>query len=506
MKRKTAAAVFLVLFSIIGSRHTAWAGIADAGGYLLNNVVSKRLPNGITVLLLNRGYAPVLSFQISFRVGSVDEDVRTIGAAHMLEHMLFKGTDRIGTKDFKAERPLQARIEVIGETIDRLKLLNPKNERIPVLEKELRVLQEQQSHLIEGSPYDRLYSEEGGVGFNASTSKDMTGYYVSLPASKLAMWAEIESERLRNPVFREYYQERNNVLQERLMRYDAVGSGILYERFLATAFIAHPYRHPIIGWRSNIPFLSVEEVKRFYYEYYIPSRMTIVIVGRQNTDETFRVLERYFGTLPARPEPAPIAIQEPQRPGERRIEVLFEAGPELIVGWNKPAFPSRDDCVLDVAGEILAGGKASRLYRSLVVEKQIATSVSVWSATPGSRYDNCFALFVKPRPPHTPEDCEAAIDKEMDRFFEDVSDDEIRNIAIAMESEMVFGLESNTGIARLLSHYQTVHGDWRYAARYPSLIRTVTRDEIRSLKDKYFRPDNRTVALLRDSRAMEKKR
>ena len=266
------------------------------------NVRTKTLHNGATVIAYNRGYSPTLALTISFKVGSVDESYRTAGAAHMLEHMLFKGTDKIGTKDYAREKKILDQIEKIGDGIDRLKMSNPADRRISPLEKQLKKLQDEAAKYIVSSPYDSIYTSIGAVGFNASTSRDRTSYYIELPASRLETWAELESERLRNPVMREFYQERRTVVEERLMRYDSKGVESLVERFIATAFMAHPYRHPVIGWASNVGFLSLRDVRAFYNEHYIPSLMTITVVGKQNPDNTIAVVEKYFGTLPARNE------------------------------------------------------------------------------------------------------------------------------------------------------------------------------------------------------------
>jgi predicted Zn-dependent peptidase len=463
-------------------------------------VVEKKLSNGITLLMLDRGYAPAMAFVISFRVGSVDESYRTIGAAHLLEHMLFKGTENIGTRDYRKERVILRRIEALGETIDRLRLASPGKARISELEKEMKGLQKELRKYVLSSPYDRIYTENGGVGFNAGTSKDKTGYFVELPSSRLELWARIESERLLKPVLREYYLERNNVVQERLMRYDSVGSGSLYERFLATAFIAHPYRHPIIGWRSNIPYLSIRDIRKFYYRYYIPSRMTITIIGKQDTDKTYEVINKYFSRIRSRPDPAEIAVKEPPQQGERRFSMRFEANPYIIIGWHKPTFPSEDDFTCDIVSEMLTKGKSSRLYRSLVLEKKIASSVESWNGGPGSRYNNLFMLFVTPRQGAAAEQVEAEIYREMDRFFTDVTEEELQKVINQIESDLVFGLSRNKGIAHMLSYYQTVFGDWRYVSRYLKNIRKVSIGDIKNMKRKYFKPENRTVGILVDSR------
>ncbi|HNW27342.1 MAG TPA: pitrilysin family protein [Spirochaetota bacterium] len=491
----------VLLLAMVMAADSGHGAIRDAGEYMKKNVVTRKLKNGITVILLNRGYAPVLAFEISFRVGSVDENYRTIGAAHLLEHMLFKGTETVGTKDWSKERPVQARMEAVGETIDRLKLTDPANTRLPALEAELKRLQKEQAALVVSTPYDAIYSENGGVGFNASTSRDKTGYYIELPASRLEMWAKMESERLISPVLREFYLERNNVLQERLMHYDSIGTGLIFEQFMGAAMAAHPYRHPTIGYRSNIPFLSIEDVKKFYRDYYVPSRMTITVVGMQDTDKTFAVIEKYFGVIEERPDPAPVTIGEPKQIGERRFSMNFEANPYLMIGWHKPAFPSRDDLTCEVISEMLTGGKSSRLYRALVLERKIASSISAWNGAPGSRYDNLFILFAAPRPPHTPEELERAVYEEMDRFFGDVSEAELGKVVNGIESAMVFELETNKGIAGLLSYYQTLYGDWRYAADYLAMIKKVTIRDVKAMKEKYFSESNRTVGILLDSRA-----
>jgi len=493
----SAAIFLLIIFAGIIPGETK---IRDAGSYLKKHVVTKKLPNGITVVLLNRGYTPTLAFEIAFRVGSADESYRTIGAAHMLEHMLFKGTDRLGTKDFKKEEKILRRIEAVGETLDHLRLTSPGNVMIKSLEAELQKLQKEESKYVINSPYDKIYTLNGGVGFNASTSRDKTGYYIELPGSKLDVWARIESERLKKPVLREYYLERNNVIQERLMRYDSQGSGLLFEQFMATAFAAHPYRHPTIGWRSNIPYLSLKDIKEFFKTHYTPQRMTITIVGKQDVDETFKVIEKYFSDIPRGRDIPEIPVREPRQRGAKRVEINFESNPWFVLGWHKPTFPAPEDYIFDVISEVLAGGKSSRLYRKLVIEKKLATKVSSWNGAPGARYNNMFVLFVNPRRGVKPEAVEKIIYEEIARLAKDVPEKELKRNLVKMESELVFGLQSNKGIARLLSYYQTVFKDWRYAATYLEELRRVQPADIKKALARYVIPANSVTGILNDSR------
>ncbi len=456
----------------------------------------KKLNNGITVIALDHGFSPTLTLIISFKVGSVDESYRTTGSAHMLEHMLFKGTDKVGTKDYPNEKRVLDQIEKIGESLDRLRIANPDDKRIPGLQKQLKKLQDEESKYVVNSPYDKIYTSNGAVGFNASTSRDMTQYFVEMPASKLELWAQTESERLRNPVMREYYRERQAVTEERLMRFDSKGIESLYEQFIATAFIAHPYRHPTIGWASNVGYLSLRDVKNFYRTHYTPRNMTITVVGKQKPEDTFAVIEKYFDKLDGEGDDVPLAIREPAHAGERRFELYFDSNPFLLIGWNKPTFPSRTDYAFDIITGLLSDGKTSRLYRSLVLEKKIAASVDAMNGFPGSRYDNLFMIAAAPKYPHTPQELESAVYEEIARLRNDLTQEDIDRTVNRTESSMIFDLDSNKGIAHALSYYQTVFGDWKYVSRYLGEIRSVSVREITDAMDKYLIRDNRTVGIL----------
>jgi len=475
----------------------------DTTQYLKNKVVEKRLKNGIVLLMMDRGFSPTLAFHISFRVGSVDESYKTIGAAHILEHMLFKGTDKLGTKDYGKEKPIINRIEAVGETLDRLRLEDPSSGEIKKLENELQKLQAQEAELTISSPYDMLYTSNGGVMFNASTSKDMTGYYIQLPSDRIELWSQIESARLKNPVFREYYSERDNVNEERLMRYQSSGDGLLQEAFFAAAYASHPYRHPTIGWESNIKYMSINDIKKFYNDYYIPSRMTITIVGRQNTDETYKTIKKYFEDIKPRPEPGEPKVIEPEQTGEKRINVYFKSRPSIIIGWKKPAAPSKYDYAFDIIQSALGSGKSSRLYKSLVLEKKMASTVYAWNGAPGSRYDNMFIVYAAPVDGVSAEAIEAEIYSEMKKFRKEVDSSEMDRVKNISESTSIFMLDNNDGIAGQLSYYQTVFKDWRYLADYLENLNKVSLEDIRITYDKYIIDNYKTVAVLRDNRSVK---
>lgn len=482
----------------------AWGDSAphkvDVGSYFQKGVVEKKLPNGITLLMMNRGYSPTLSLRISFRVGSSDESYNTIGAAHILEHMLFKGTETLGTKDYEKEKKVLNRIEAVGETLDRLNMENPKSPSIPVLEKELKMLQKEHESYTVSSPYDRIYTEIGGIGLNASTSRDMTGYYIQLPSTEIETWAKVESERLKNPVLREYYRERDNIMEERLMRTDSSGNGLLSEAFFAAAYSAHPYRHPVIGWASNIKYMSIHDIRKFYKDFYIPSRMTITIVGKQDVDETYRIVSKYFNDIKTGVEPGEVKIIEPGQTGEKRVEVFFRSQPFIILGWKKPAGPDPADLAFDVISTAMGDGKSSRLYKSLVLDKKIASAVYTWNGAPGARYDNMFLVYAAPAAGVSVEDLEKEILKEINLFRENISDGELDRVKSIAESSFMFMMDSNESIAQNLSYYQTILKDWAYVSRYITDLNRVSVEDVKNAIDTYMTEKNRTVGILRDSR------
>ena len=498
IKRVVCVFTFLLIIPL-------YSGAVNVADYLNEKVVVKKLSNGITLVMMNRGFAPTLAFNIAFRVGSADESYSTVGAAHMLEHMLFKGTKKIGTTDYEAERVLLRRIEALGETIDKLNISNPKNPLLSDMKAQLKALEEEASQYVISSHYDRIYSENGGIGLNASTSRDKTAYYIELPADRLELWAELESDRFMNPVFREFYTERDNVYQERLMRYDSSGTGLFFEQFLAEAFMIHPYRHPIIGWRSNINSLSLRDIRNFFNQFYIPSRMTITIVGKQDVDKTYDLVKKYFEKIPSRPEPQGIALREVEARGEKRFTFRYNSSSHIAIGWRKPTFPDKENAALDIASDILSGGKSSRLYRSLVVEKKIASSISAWNGTPGSRYENLFVVSGTPAAGFTCEELEAEIYKEIEALKSSVSIEEMNKVKNGLESQILFALGSNKSVANLLSYYQTIFGDWKYLLTAKRTMKALTSQDVENAVSKYLIKDNAIVGILINTQAQNER-
>jgi predicted Zn-dependent peptidase len=469
------------------------------GQDLEERVVRRILPNGLTVLLLERPLSPTVSLYIRYKAGAVDDPDGGTGTAHLLEHMLFKGTESIGPVDRAADAALLEQVFRGGRELDRERTRGERAdpEKVKALATRLQDLQARHRKMFRSNEIDRLYTMNGAVGLNASTGQDVTTYHVSLPMNRIELWARIESDRMIRPVFREFYSERDVVLEERRQRTDADPEGLLYERFMAAAFISHPYRRPILGWPSDITFLDPAVLLSFLLHHHAPNNTVIAVVGRIRPDNVLRLIERYFGDIPRQEILPGHLTEEPPQGGERRIRVHFDARPQLMIGWHKPALPHHDDYVFDVIEALLSRGRTSRFYRKLVEEKGVAESAAAMSSLPGSRYPNLFAFFGTPREPHSTEALEKAVYAEIARLKEElVPEKELEKVKNRMRADSIRELASNEGMASRLSYYEAVAGDWRYIIRHLEVIDRITAEDVRRVARTYLIPENRTVAVL----------
>jgi predicted Zn-dependent peptidase len=495
--------IIRVIFLILPCLLLSVASAAGAG--LEDKVREHTLKNGMKLLMVERRTSPTVSAWIRFKVGSVDERSDERGIAHLLEHMLFKGTKTLGTTDYKAEKPILDRIESTAQTLmaEKLKRRAADPKRIEKLSSRLATLEGEAAGYSVKNELSEIYSRNGGVNFNAFTSKDSTAYMVSLPSNKLELWAAIESDRLRNAVLREFYTERSVVMEERRRSYDTSPEGKLWESFFATAYSAHPYGQPIIGWMSDIENLSRAKAEAFLRSFYAPANAVVAIVGDVDTDRTIAMVEKYFGGLPPGVPVPPVAVEEPRQPGERRIEVVEDSEPRLMIGFHKPTLPEKDDYVFDIITMLLADGRTSRLYRKLVVEKQLATDVSAFSS-PGSRYPNLFIIAATPRAPHTVREVEEAIYAELERLkTEPATEREMRRIMNNLEAGEVMAMGSNDGLARRLTEYEAIAGTWRYMTEHRREVEKLTPADVIETARKYLARENRTVATIRKREAVK---
>lgn len=474
--------------------------VSSSFGFDLEKKVSKfKLKNGITVLMLERHISPTVSLYIRHRVGAVDEADGESGAAHFLEHMMFKGTKSIGTKNYPVEKKILEAIEKTGNALDKEKQKGVKADEqiIQKLTAQLKKLQDQHRKYFIPNEIDRLYTENGGLDMNASTGHDVTTYQVSLPSNKIELWARIESDRLMNPVFRQFYTERDVVMEERRQRVESDPHGKLYEQFLLTAYKIHPYRKPVLGWTNDMKNLTPDSVNKIFQKYKAPESIVIAVVGDINPHKTLRLIEKYFWKIPASHEQKMEIPTEPKQTEERKVTVTFDASPVIIMGYHKPAAPAYDDYVLDVLETILTKGRTSRLYNLLVTEMGIAESVSASNGTPGTKYPNLFTILAAPRNGHTNAQLEEVILHEIEKFkAEPVSDAELAKAKNQIKMAYIKGMDSNSEIASTISYYEVLLGDYKYFANYLNVIDKITSADIQNAARLYFNKENRTIAQL----------
>ncbi len=486
-----------LLFSAIALFLLFSAPSLHASG-LEEKVIEHTFSNGLKLLMVERHTSPTVSAWIRFRVGSVNERSDERGIAHLLEHMLFKGTKTLGTKDYAAEAPLLERIERIAQNLLAEKAKGERADKalLSSLEKQVEELEKEAGRFVVKDEFFDLYSRNGASGYNAFTSRDGTTYLISLPSNKLELWAAIESDRMRNPVLREFYSERSVVMEERRRSYDSSPAAKLWETFIASSYYSHPYGQPTIGWMPDIEYLTRTKAEGFLRRYYAPNNAIIAVVGDINPKQVIELVERYFGGIfPGIPVPQVTAREEKQR-GERRVEVSGDAEPEVLIGFHKTAISEKDDEIFDIISAIMGSGRTSRLHRSLVLEKQLATQVSVFDG-PGNIYPNMLIFHATPRSPHTAAEVEQAILAEIERIKkEPVTAIELQRILNGLEFEEVRRMGTNGGLARNLTEYEAIAGSWRYMVTYRKKIEKITPADIMRVASRYLVRDNRIVGIL----------
>jgi predicted Zn-dependent peptidase len=456
------------------------------------------LDNGMRFLIVHRGTAPVFTGMIRFRVGSVDDPGGRTGLAHMFEHMAFKGTSTIGVRDAAKEKRVLDGLDDTARSLLSELDRGPRADaaRLETLRAKMKALDAEEQALVVKDEFSEILGANGAVGLNASTSSDLTSYFVSLPANRLELWCLLESARLRDPVLREFYTERDVVAEERRYRIDTSPQGKIYEALLLAAFTAHPYRVQGTGWLSDLAQLTRPDAEAFRRIYYVPNNAVGALVGDVDPKTAEALLKRYFGSLPAGPEPAPPATVEPEQQGERRVRVEFDAEPQILIGYHKPALTDPEDPVYDVIDGVLSNGRTSRLFRKLVTEDNVAAAVYTFDA-PGFRFPSLFVVGAIPRAPHTLQEVESAILKEMDRLgTELVGQDELRKIHNQVESAAIYDLRSSSGLASQLTFFEILTGDWRNLIRRDQALEAVSPAQVQAAARRTFTASNRTIAVL----------
>jgi len=462
-------------------------------------ITVKKLENGLTAIICERPEAPVFSFFTHVDAGSVQDPMGKTGLAHMFEHMAFKGTDKIGTKDYAQEKLGLEKVEQAYAAYlrERDKPIARDEQKLKQLEKAWQDAIADAQKYVKPNEFSQILDSNGVEGMNASTNEDETSYYYSLPLNRLELWAYMESERFLHPVMREFYKERNVVIEERRMRTDSNPIGRLLEQFVTAAYSAHPYHRPTIGWISDLNSFSATDAQSFFHQYYIPSNMVVTVVGDVKASEAMPIIEKYFGSIPSQERPDERTTTEPPQNSERRVLLQEMSQPIYLEGYHRPDYRSKDDAVYDAISDLLSSGRTSRLYRALVRDKKIASDSAGFTGMPGNKYPHLFAFYAIPLPGHKPEEMAEAIHVEIERMKnEDISDDELKMIKTRSKANLIRSLDSNPGLALQLAIYQSRYDDWRELFYTVDRIDKVTKADIRRIAGQTFTATNRTVGII----------
>jgi len=456
---------------------------------LEQKVVRFELSNGLKVVFFHRDSAPVFSAQIWVKVGGVNEVPGKTGLSHLLEHMAFKGSQSIGTKDFHQEEILLKELYQIQEKL--------RADRNPSLQEQAETIKGKLNKLWVSDEFSRVYQRQGGSGLNAGTSKDYTFYTVKLPSVAFELWCQLESDRLTNPVFRQFYEEVDVVKEERRMRVEDSPTGSLYEALLSTAYWSHPNRLPVVGWMKDLDNLRVEDLAALHKTYYRPDNMVLALVGDLQEQEARIMLEKYFGPIPKGVGEVPKVLSvEQKQQGERTSVVEYDAQPEIMIGFHKPVYPDADDARFAVVHAILAGGRSSMLERKLVEETQLALAVDTGEA-PGQLYPSLFYVHAVPSPGVSVDRLKDAVVSVLDGLkTTPVTEAELTAAKRRVRVEFLSTLTSLYGLSKMLAEAELFWGDWRSLVEIYKTVEDTSIEDVSRLAATYFKRDNRTYVYL----------
>jgi predicted Zn-dependent peptidase len=491
--------VIVIWMLLIGT--TLWAQQVAVQEYVL--------PNGLRFLMIPKKGDPNIAAGWVARVGSVNERPGITGLSHLFEHMMFKGTHVIGTRDIKKDLALMARMDEVKAEIRkeeqaqirRLRLGqidnldDPKNrtERHNQLLQELAEIEKESKALIIPNEYDKIFTNDGASDMNAMTSEDSTMYFINVPANKLELWFWMESDRLLNPVFREFYSERDVVHEERRMRTDSTPTGKFDEEFNALFWTSSPYSWPVVGWPSDLNGLTRQEALDYFAVNYAPNNISACLVGDFDPEQAKKLADRYFGRLKRNPQQQPpVRTREVEQMAEKRMVAFAETNPEVQIRYHSVADGHVNEPALVVLGSLLTG-RTGRLYKSLVLDQKIANSAS--AGQNGMKWEGYFLLSGVAKPGSTPEVVEQALYKEIEKLQkEKVGDRELQKVKNQFAADNFRRLES-----RFLLMLQILMADsnrgWQSFNEDPKRIAAVTSDDIQRVANLYFKPENRAVAV-----------
>jgi predicted Zn-dependent peptidase len=458
------------------------------------------LPNGLKFIVVERHNAPVFSFETMVNAGSADEPIGQTGIAHMMEHMAFKGTPVVGTKDWAKEQPLLAVEEQRWDALlgERLRGLRADTAKLAVLGREFADAQDAARQQVEANEYSRLIESAGAPDMNAETGDDVTRYFYSLPSNRLELWALMEGGRMTHPVFREFYKERDVVYEERRMGVESSPTGRLFMDFINTAFVAHPYKTGVIGYPSDLKSFSRTQGDQFFRTHYVARNMACAVVGDVTLADVQALATKYFGAISDAPAPRPVITQEPVQDAERRVLLEDPAQPVILIGWHIPAGNDPRYPAYEALASLLGGGDWARLNKVLVKERKTAVQLQAFAGLPGEKYPTLLGIVVVPAAGQDPLEIEKSVYGAMDSVLTvtPFTAAELEGYKVRVRANNIRRAEQNGGLTDALVRAQILQGDWREFFREQERVQALTVDDVIQAMKTSLVKSNRTVAMI----------
>jgi predicted Zn-dependent peptidase len=456
------------------------------------------LSNGLRFILLERHEAPLISFQTYVAAGSVNDPAGQTGLAKIMERMAIKGTETIGTRNWPEEKKA---LDAMDEAYDRMEAERNKGPRMnqsqyETLRTQWRLAVDQTLRHSQSGDYLRLLDENGATGFHSQTGFSSIQFSYTLPSNRIELWFAMESQRLIHPVFREFYTERDDLVEE-LRKRPTNFQTRLFDIFLAAAFVAQPYRVTPLGWATDLAELRRTDARAFYEKYFIPGNITMALVGDVNPEDARKLAEKYFGPMPARPMPPPIRTVDPPQPGPRTAGLDLAVQTMAIIGYKRPDFYDKDDTALDILQAVLVSDTGGLAYRELVQERRIALALQAGATYPDGRYPNAFLFFLAPTQGHTIEENQKALEEVLTRLKTQKVGPELLEQAKARVRALSYQrLQTNPTTAEMLALYTSAYGDWKKLFTLIEDVRSISEDDLIRVAQRYFYPANRTTAYI----------
>ena len=453
------------------------------------------LKNGLKFVLLEDHSVPIASFVTFTNIGGSDEKIGIYGISHFLEHLAFKGTTEISTKNYKAEKKVMDKMDrVFEQLLQEQNKIDADKSVVDTLKKELAQLQEEAATHVQSNEIDSFLKRNGAVGLNAGTSKDFTMYMVSLPSNKLELWAYLESARFTDPVFREFYKERDVIQEERRVRVENQPVGKLIEEVQAIAYKDHPYKVSVIGPMSNIANITRKDVRRYFTENYHSGNMVIGVAGDVYPHQLKKFAKKYFSKMRAGEKNPLLHTVEPKQPGEKTITMYDDSQPLLLVAYHAPSVRHEDYLKFQILNYLLTNGRSSRIYKRLVVQEKSTLEFLGFMGFPGDKYPCLYLMIAVPNAGKTTAEIEASIFDEIEKVRAgEITTEELESAKIRVKVDTLKGMKSRMGMLMALLKTEMFQGDWKIVFEEFNMVEKITVKDIQDLADKYFTKDNRVI-------------